>query len=55
MVIDNFICTEPGCPKLNDGNDGHFHLAQFLARKGIKYLLYVGTSRRPIICFAIFH
>lgn len=52
MVIDNFICTEPGCPKLNDGNDGHFHLAQFLANEGIECLLYVGIHTNYCVVFS---
>jgi nicotinamidase-related amidase len=52
MVIDNYICTEPGCPKVNKGNDGHFHLAQFLANKGIEWLLYVGVVTNYCVVFA---
>src|SRR5262249_1364352 len=55
IVIHPFISTEelcPGCPKLNGGNDGHFHLAQFLYNKGIECLLYVGIHTNYCVVFS---
>lgn len=51
MVIDDYRCTESNCPKLNNGNDGHFHLAQFLDQLGIKYLLYIGIHTNYCVVF----
>jgi len=51
MVIDDYLCTEPGCPGKTTC-DGHFHLAQLLDRNHIEYLLYVGVHTNYCVVFA---